>query len=75
MTSKTVTITHRDSPFSRPYFMGHQLPLKKIMRNFCTHLITQNNLQLYLLTFNNSNKNYEKKLIIELTVIRNNGIY
>ena len=32
------------------------LPLKKILRKFCTHLIIQCNLQLYLLTFNSSNR-------------------
>ena len=49
------------------------------MRNFCTHLILQHNLQLYLLTFNSSDKKTIIQLIIQLliqlSIIRNNYIY
>ena len=39
------------------------MPLKKILRNFCNHLIIQCNLQFYLLTFNSSDKKYINKTI------------
>ena len=41
-----------------PNILWH-LPLKKILRNFCVHLIIQHNLLLCLLTFNSSDKKYK----------------